>query len=640
MKYQLVQAIGLNTDQEAALVVSSVDEKKNIFIAVLKLSCDDAFTKGRQILSEVEDSYQENNETIAKKLTAAFELAKEKLKEVEKSDLILATVSGKVLYTINEGTNVSYLKRGDKLSNLTTIAPAGQVVSGFLQEQDRLLFTTAVLIDLLGEELGKNLKLPLDIWEDETLNRITTMNADYSGLAALLLDAQPDVQVEIEKALQHTEVPIQSLDNLPNQRNLKDNKISPFVVFSKIGEIFKRFNPLINTHQVYETAVSSPRQEIFKKNGFLTKILPKTKKARLFIGVLLIVVLLVGVGIQIKKGKDEETNQQFAKFLQQAKDDFNTASGLQNLNPEETKAKLELSKANLDKALSLKSDNIEALEFKKKINEEQDKIMQQFASAGMELFLDLELIKSGMSATAMSLSGTNLLLLDPNSKTLITVDISKKSNKILAGSSQLGEGLLAAINSSFSFVLSEDKGIVRIENGNQKVVSVAKKDKKLTDVVDIAGFSNNVYLLDKANNQIWKYAPIGVGYADKKEYLAASIKADFSKAKKMQIESSIYVLNEDGEIMRFTKGNKDAFALFGLDKGLNNPKSFFTSPDVDNIYILDSGNARMVVVDKKGVFVAQYQGDKFGIASDLVVDEKLKKVYLLDNGKIYSTDLK
>lgn len=638
MIYNLAQAIGLNTDQEAALVVSAVDEKKNVFIAVLKLVSDDAFTKGRQILSEVEDSYEEDSETIAKKLTNAFELAKEKLKEVEKFDLCLATVSGKVLYIINEGSNATFLRRGDKLSNLTAIAPAGQVISGFLQEQDRLLFTTEGLVNFLGNEIGKNLSLPLDIWEDDTLNKITSMNADYSGLAALIVDAQPDVAQEIEKALQHTEIPVQSLNNLPVEKKLKERSVSPAALFAKVGNAFKNFRSK-KTEESFETT-SSPQAEVFKKDGFLTKILPKTKKARLIIGVLLIVVLLVGVGIQIKKGKDEETNKQFSAFLQTAQEDFNTAVGLQNLNPEETKAKLESAKSNLAKALSLKADNLEALEFKKKINEEEDKIMQQFAAAGMDLFLDLELIKSGMKANALSFSGTNLLILDPNSKTLVTIDISKKSNKILAGTQQLGNALLASINGSFSFVFSEDKGVVRVENGNQKVVNVAKTDEDLSSVVDIAGFASNVYVLDKANNQIWKYQPAGNGYAEKKEYLASAVEADFSKAIRMQIESSIYVLNEGGEILRFTKGNKDSFAISGLDKGVKNPKNFFTSSDVDNVYILDSGNSRLVVVDKAGKFVAQYQGDKFAVASDLVADEKGKKIYLLDNGKIYTTDLK
>ena len=56
--------------------------------------------------------------------------------------------------------------------------------------------------------------------------------------------------------------------------------------------------------------------------------------------------------------------------------------------------------------------------------------------------------------------------------------------------------------------------------------------------------------------------------------------------------------------------------------------------------MLDSGNSRIVVLDKKGVYKAQYQGDKLGLIDDLVVDEGGKKIYLLDQSKIYSIELK
>ena len=56
--------------------------------------------------------------------------------------------------------------------------------------------------------------------------------------------------------------------------------------------------------------------------------------------------------------------------------------------------------------------------------------------------------------------------------------------------------------------------------------------------------------------------------------------------------------------------------------------------------MLDSGNSRLLVLTKTGTYKGQITGDKFGQASDLVVDEKGKKVYLLDGSKIYQVELK
>jgi len=57
MKLKVAQVIGLNTDQKAAQVISSPQDADNSFFAVLELKCDDAFTKGRQALTELSDFY-------------------------------------------------------------------------------------------------------------------------------------------------------------------------------------------------------------------------------------------------------------------------------------------------------------------------------------------------------------------------------------------------------------------------------------------------------------------------------------------------------------------------------------------------------------------------------------------------------
>ena len=344
--------------------------------------------------------------------------------------------------------------------------------------------------------------------------------------------------------------------------------------------------------------------------------------------------------MQYKKATDQQKDIEFNQYLQTAKDDYVAAQNLSALNSTDTKTKLQEARENVIKALMIKPSNSDALDLKKQMEENSDKLLQQFAAANFPEFLDLNLVKNGFRANWVSLTGTNLLLLDPSSKALVSIDVAKKSNKVLAGQDQLGSASLASLNGNFAFVYSADKGVLKVDTTNNKVTSVAKADKDLKDVVDIAGFASNVYLLDKGNNKIWKYLATTDGFSDKKEYLNSGVKADFAGVIRMQIESSIYVLKANGTILRYTKGATDSFALTGLDKPLKDPKSFFTSSDVENIYILDSGNGRLVVVDKKGTYKAQYQGDKFNIASDIVVDEKNKKLYILDGSKIYSMDLK
>src|SRR6266511_4102743 len=117
MNLKIAQVIGLNTDQKAAQVRSESRNGENYFFAVLDLSCDDAFTKGRQLLSDLSDFYFDfegerspaGSSSPAEKLKATFEEGQKKLEGSEFS-LLLSSVSGKALYLLGQGSVEVYLQ--------------------------------------------------------------------------------------------------------------------------------------------------------------------------------------------------------------------------------------------------------------------------------------------------------------------------------------------------------------------------------------------------------------------------------------------------------------------------------------------------------------------------------------------------
>lgn len=610
MKFEVAQVIGLNTDQKAAQVISSNQDGENIFLAVLSLTCDDAFTKGRQFLSETSDYYLDAPGSPAEKINATFKQATGKLKDTcESFDLCITAVSGKILYLISQGKTEVFLKRGDKFSSLLSLGTSGQLISGFLQDGDKVLFATASLASFLGEDLSKTLDLGVEVFEEEISSKVAAASMDQESLAGLLLKINDGEKVEI---------PVLPESYQSGEPFTQKQEFSINLLFEKILPVLASI-----------------------RRGF-----PRSGRAKLILGVILIVILVLGIGFKYKSSQDRQKISAFNQALAAARDNFSKAQSLQGLNSAEAQNNLDWAKSNVNKALSLQPKNQDAQNLKKQIEDNADSILQKFATSNFPVFLDLELVKKNFHADKMSLNSGNLLLLDPGTKSLITINIAKKSNQILAGSDQLGEATSAAINGGLAFVYSKDRGVIRVDITNQKLVTVAlpreagKKDSDLGNIADIYGFGGNVYLLDSTNQKIWKYLPTNEGYSDKREYLSKDAKVDFTNSLRMQIESSVYVLKKGGEILRFTKGDKDNFSLGGLDKGVKDPKSFFVSSDTDNLYLLDSGNSRLLVLSKTGQFKGQYQGDKFGLASDLAVDEAGKKVYLLEGSKIYSADLK
>lgn len=615
MNLRIAQVIGLNTDQKAAQVISSVRDGSS-FLAVLELTSDDAFTKGRQVLSELEDFYFELEGTVAEKLNASLKEAGERLSEGEDFNLCLAAISGKALYLIGKGQVEVYLKRLNKLLPLLSVSTPSQLISGFLQDGDRIFLSTSSLVTFLGLELEKSLSLPIETFEEEVGSKIGASDLEDQGLAGLVVEV-------LGEDLEISSLPPEDADQKNVQQEANED-------FSK--------KPIVSFKAILSKSLNLLRQ--------LGSYFPRSGRGRLIIAVILIIIIALGVGYKYKSGRDRQKQVQFTQLLQEAKDDFNTAKGIASLNPTEAKNKLDSAKDKVNKALSLKPNDGEAQNFKNQLDQESSSILQASSISDFPVFLDMDLIKKNFRASYMSLSTGKLLLLDPAVKTLVVVDLTKKSNQILAGSEQLGDASLASLNGGLTFIYSVDKGILRIDTTNSKLSVVSKKDNDWGEIKDIYGFAGNVYLLDSGKKeapnegQIWKYLPTSDGYSDKRAYLNKDVKADFSGALKMQIESSIYVLKSGGEILRFTRGDKDNFSLGGLDKGVKDPKSLFISSDTDNLYLLDSGNSRLLILTKTGEYKEQITGDKFATATDLVVDEKGKKVYLLEGSKIYTVDLK
>lgn len=161
----------------------------------------------------------------------------------------------------------------------------------------------------------------------------------------------------------------------------------------------------------------------------------------------------------------------------------------------------------------------------------------------------------------------------------------------------------------------------------------------------IANFGGNIYLLDSKRNQIYRYSPNATGYASKGvSYFPANAQPVLNKAVDMAIDGDIWVLNDNGTVLRFRAGTSIPFALGALAVPLKNPVAIFTRPEVDSIYIADAGNQRIVEFDKNGAFVRQFKptgemGDVFKNLRDFTVNETKRKLYLLNSDAAYMANL-
>jgi hypothetical protein len=206
----------------------------------------------------------------------------------------------------------------------------------------------------------------------------------------------------------------------------------------------------------------------------------------------------------------------------------------------------------------------------------------------------------------------------------------------------LGGAKLASINGSDVFVYSLDKGLIHIDTDSEKLSVVSKPDEGWGNIQDIFGFSGNVYVLDTgsppAGGMIWKYAPTINGFSQKQEYLRGE--ADLSNGKRLMIDYSVWVLTSEPDILKFTAGSSDFYAISGLEEPLTQIDALFVTEDLDSVFILDKSKTRILVTKKNGEYLAQYVKPELAKVDDFFVDEEGKLIYLLMENKILRTPLR
>lgn len=605
--------VGLNSDTAAALALvsepqvltSASGSATERLYALVFCRVEDAFSRVRQALLEAEDKFPSFDTPVSDRLPEVLKIIEQSLKEAEEKEILLAVTQEEgneaVLYLFGKtGFLQAVLSRDGKSTDLNGAQEGYQLVSGALKTGDLVVLSTKNLSALIEEDLPGLAKLPVAEIEEEVGSRLP--QGSPGPVAGILIQARGEDMAEVG-----LEEDIKPVFQPTEQKKM----------------------PQINLGSVVLAAKTA-----------IYKALPRSLRGATILGVALLAVALVGIGFVYKQKKEAEIPANFNTHMQTASTSLTQAQSLKDLDPQAALGQLNKAKNEVAQALKVKPKDSSALSLQRQIEDGTGTILKAYQISDFPLWLNLDLVKKGFSANSFSLSHGNLLLLDQASGVLLKVSLPTKAPQILAGSDKLGEAKLASLNGDIAWVYSADKGVVKTDLSSQNTGVAVKADSDWGKISDISGFANNLYIVDEGKNQIWKYVPVVGGYSDRLAYFKDGTSVALVGTKRLQIDSSVWILRGGGDLNKYTQGSPDFFSIGGLDKPVKDPKSFFVSDQTDNLYLLDSGNSRLLVLDKKGGYRAQYAGSGFANFTDLVVDEAGKKAYFLQGSKIYQTDLR
>jgi hypothetical protein len=153
-----------------------------------------------------------------------------------------------------------------------------------------------------------------------------------------------------------------------------------------------------------------------------------------------------------------------------------------------------------------------------------------------------------------------------------------------------------------------------------------------SQIGSLAGYNNRLYLLDKNGGQIYRFQKQGSGFGDGQKWLDNN--NNFKEAVGMAIDGSIYILKNNGQILKFSSGGEESLTLASINPVLQNPTIIKISDEKDFLYILEPKNNRLLVYNKNGKFIMQYKISNLGNLTDFFINETDKKVYILADNKI------
>lgn len=540
----------------------------------------------------------------------------------------------------------------DKLKNAATALPADKLVEHFksllVEVDERIPFSFIIF----------NLKLEKDYFEETLTIGIETMPKAGSEKMTLpeikkipRLPEEKKSKPGLVAKLFGRKKPTsqEKITALPQQIEKSQPRYS---LWQKIKRFFKKiFKSLKKTKTIAkmerperDKLVEKWSQQKLKKidTQIITiKKIPRFSKALLIFGLIFIILFIVSLFFLGQNQKQEKNKNLFKQMVSQIEEKKNLAES-SLIYKDETKAK-----QNIKEAIALleqlpKNNADQQKEFEKlsaEIKAMDQKLKHLVNILENAPFLDFAKELNGSSINKIIEYNGGLFAWQALGNKIYQIDsANKKISLINYTPLNIGEFKNATTYDASA------KAILFLHRDDNKLTKLNLADKTLTpqeiklpgnaEIADFEIYNNKLYLVDSKNNQIYKYQIIEAGFTNPKNWLTEK-NIDLTEAVSIAIDSNLYLLKNNGEILKFYTGKKQNFVIKNLEPALTNPTKIYTSLDDQYIYILEPAQKRLVIADKSGKFIIQYYSEKFSNLKDFTINEKNKGIYLLNDQQLY-----
>lgn len=153
-------------------------------------------------------------------------------------------------------------------------------------------------------------------------------------------------------------------------------------------------------------------------------------------------------------------------------------------------------------------------------------------------------------------------------------------------------------------------------------------------------YNNSVYLLDRGVGQIWRFPLAGDELGTGNSYFRSPYRP-LQESLDMAIDGAIYVLQQNGAVLKYFGRQPVQFTIGGLPEPFNRVAAIAVSGDDPNrgsVFVLDAGAGSVIELSKTGQFIRQYRGngDEWVNALDMSLDPTSNTMYVATQDRLFS----
>lgn len=346
--------------------------------------------------------------------------------------------------------------------------------------------------------------------------------------------------------------------------------------------------------------------------------------------------LLLTVSVyQLRQNKNEQMSQQSYQEL------------IQSLTQKQNQIEASLLYRNEAKAQELINETDDLIGQLRRFKNIDQRLIEKFAetnsaqvsaishvvaiTAPTEL-INLKQLNVNAEPAKLAAAEQRLIIADGRNKSLYQFNLADKTVNLLKdGVADIDWGALWQ-EDKILFVAA-DGGVIIDDKNNVTAINNFSPVKEITTAVS---YNSRLYLLSAPQNNIFRYAR---DFSSREPWIKENL--NITDAVSLDVDGYIYVLKNNGEVIRLLSGYVNEFKLAPVNPPLTNPRQIKLSGDSEQgkIYILEPAQTRLVIFDKDGKFLLQYKMPSLTNIKDFAVREAEKKILLLNDTAIYEIEM-